>query len=52
MTLSVEVNAMKKYAYAFGVSLQGIVLGIFLFVALCELVATASGVMIFRYQAF
>lgn len=43
---------MKKYAYGFGVSLQGLVLGVLLFLALCELVATATGVRLFRYQGF
>jgi hypothetical protein len=43
---------MKKYAYIFGIYLQGLILGNLLFIALCELVATASGVRLFRYQGF
>jgi hypothetical protein len=43
---------MRKYAYIFGVYLQGLILGILLFIALCDLVATASGVRLFRYQGF
>lgn len=43
---------MKKFAYVFGVSLQGFVMGVFLFIALCELVSTAAGVRLFRYQGF
>lgn len=43
---------MRKYAYIFGVSLQGLVLGVLLFLALCELLTTASGVRLFRYQGF
>jgi hypothetical protein len=43
---------MRKYAYIFGVYLQGFILGVLLFMALCELLATSSGVRLFRYQGF
>lgn len=43
---------MKRYAYLLGVYFRGFVLGVLLFVAFCELVATASGVKLFRYQGF
>jgi len=43
---------MSKYAYFFGVCLQGLVLGILLIIALSELWATANAVRLFRYQGF
>jgi hypothetical protein len=43
---------MKKIAYAFGVSLQGVILGVLLFLALCDLVSISAGARIFRYQGF
>ena len=47
-----KANEMKKYAYLFGASIQGCVLGVLLFVALFELVSTSAGVRLFRYQGF
>jgi hypothetical protein len=43
---------MRKYAYALGLYVRGLILGILLFIALCALVVTASGVRVFRYQGF
>ena len=43
---------MSKPAYIAGVIVQGLVLGALLFVALTSLLATASGVRLFRYQEF
>ena len=43
---------MRKYAYIFRVYLQGFFLGILLFIALCELLATSGGARLFRYQGF
>ena len=43
---------MMKWACFLGISLQGLILGILLFFAICELWATASGVRLFRYQGF
>jgi hypothetical protein len=45
---------MRKYAYILGVYLQGIILGVLLFVALGVLFATAgdSDMILFRYQGF
>ena len=41
---------MNRWAYVFGVCVQGLVLGALLFIALCELFAAAGGVRLFRYQ--
>lgn len=41
-----------KWAETLGSCVQGIVLGVLLFAALCGLVITASGVTLFRYQLF
>ena len=39
-------------AYRAGVWTQGVVLGLFLFFALCQLYVLAGDIRLFRYQAF
>ena len=43
---------MRTRAYLVGVTLQGLLLGMLLFLAITSLIATASGARLFRYQAF
>lgn len=43
---------MSRLAYAAGILLQAVVLGVLLFLALVELGALASGARVFHYQGF
>lgn len=43
---------MRTRAYLVGVILQGLFIGMLLFLAITKLMASASGARLFRYQAF
>ena len=47
-----EESLQNRAAFRLGVYVQGLVLGILLFIALCELFAAVGGIRVFRYQAF
>ncbi len=47
-----EESLQDRAAFRLGVYVQGVVLGILLVIALCELFAAVGGIRIFRYQAF
>ena len=43
---------MNRFARLAGICLQGLVLGLLLFLALMKLLALESGARVFRYQGF
>ena len=45
-------SAPDGRAVAIGAVLQGVALGTLLFIAICRMLAMATGVTVFRYQAF